>query len=109
MVTEWTTYPERYQAFLSTPLENEAQLFLQSGHFFGELGNTMPLALANILSSPLIIFTSLQTMPVLLITPSVIQHATPIIHLAFNHYGAGHYDAVVFSDESNDNQSDRNK
>ena len=109
LVTEWTTHPERYQAFLSTPLENDAQLFLQSGHFFGELGNTMPLALANILSSPLILFTSLETMPVLLITPSVIQHATPRIHLAFNHYGVGHYDAVVFSDESNDNQSDRNE
>ena len=104
LVREWTTHPERYQAFLSTPLENEAQLFLQSGHFFGELGNMMPLVLANIVSSPLIIFTSLQTMPVLLITPSVVQHATPRIHLAFNHYGAGHYDAVVFCDESIDNQ-----
>ena len=47
-------------------------------------------------------------MPVLLITP-VIQHATPRIHLAFNHYGVGHYDAVVFGDESNDNQSDGNE
>ena len=105
LVIEWTTHPERYQAFLSTPLENEAQLFLQSGYFFGELGNTMPLALANLLSSPLLIFTSLQTMPVLLITPSVIQHATPRIHLAFNHHGAGHYDTVVFTDASDDNQS----
>ena len=68
----------------------------------------MLLELASILSSPLIIFTSLQTMPVLLITPSVIQHATLRIHLACNHYGAGHYNAV-FGDESNDNQYDRNK
>ena len=104
------THPDKYQAFLSMPLENEAQLFLQSGHFFGELGNTMPLALShNIVSSPLIIFTSLQTMPVLLITPSVIQHATPRIHLAFNHYGAGHYDAIVLCDKSIGNQSGRNE
>lgn len=34
MVTEWTTNPERYQPFLSTPLETEAQLFRQSGYLW---------------------------------------------------------------------------
>ena len=53
----------------------------------GELGNTMPLALANLLSSPLLIFTSLETMPVLLITPSLVRDAIPRIYLAFNQYG----------------------
>ena len=52
LVMEWTTNPDRYQPFLSTPLENEAQLFLQSGYFIEKLGNTMLLALANALSSP---------------------------------------------------------
>lgn len=94
MVTEWTTNPERYQPFLSTPLETEAQLFRLSGYFMGELGNTMPLALANILSSPVLLFTSMETMPVLIITPSIMRDAVPRVHLAFNQFGAGHYDAI---------------
>ena len=60
----------------------------------GELGNTMPLALANILSSPVLLFTSMETMPVLLITPSIMRDAVPRVHLAFNQFGAGHYDAI---------------
>ena len=51
MVAEWTTNPDRYHPFLSTTLETEAQLFTQSGYFMGEVGNTMPLALANHLCS----------------------------------------------------------
>lgn len=94
IVTEWTTNPDRYQPFLSTSVETEAHLFLQSGHFMGELGNTMPLALANLLSSPVLLFTSMETMPVLLITPSIVRDAIPRVHLAFNQFGAGHYDAI---------------
>ena len=66
----------------------------------GELGNTMPLALANILSSPILIFTSLQTTPVLLISPSTMHNALPAVYLAFNQFGAGHYDAVISNDAS---------
>ena len=84
LVGEWLNNCDRYQPFLSSPLEDQARLFLQSGHFMGELGNTMPLALANILSSPVMVFTSLPTMPVLLISPSVMENALPAIYLAFN-------------------------
>ncbi len=94
MVTEWTTNPDRYQPFLSTTLETEAQLFRQSGYFMGELSNTMPLALVNILSSPVLLFTSMETIPVLIITPSTMREAVPRVYLAFNQFGAGHYDAI---------------
>ena len=60
----------------------------------GELGNTMPLALANVLSTPLLLFTSNETMPVLSITPSTIHDAIPCLYLRFNQFGAGHYDAI---------------
>ena len=94
MVAEWTTNPDRYHPFLSTTLETEAQLFTQSGYFMGEVGNTIPLALANMVSSPVLLFTSMGTMPVLLITLSIMRDALPRVHLAFNQFGAGHYDAI---------------
>ena len=100
LVGEWLNNSDRYQPFLSSSIQSQAQLFLQSGHFMGELGNTMPLALSNILSSPIIVFTSLQTMPVLLISPSSMQDALPAVYLAFNQFGAGHYDAVISNDAS---------
>ena len=79
---------------MSTGVASEARLFLQSGYFMGEFGNIMPLALANVLSTPLLLFTSMTTMPVLLITPSVIGDAIPCLYLGFNTFGAGHYDAI---------------
>ena len=65
----------------------------------------MPLTLSNILLSPIIIFTSLQTMPVLLISPSSMQSALPAVYLAFNQFGAGHYDAVISNDVSTNSQA----
>jgi hypothetical protein len=76
-------------------MEEQANLFLRPGHFIGELGNLMPLAMANLIGSPLIIFTSLETMPLLLIMPSSTSGLPPI-YLAFNQFGAGHYDAIKF-------------
>jgi hypothetical protein len=69
----------------------------------GELGNTMPLALANLLSSPVLLFTSMETMPVLLITPSEIvdSAAVPRIYLASNQFGAGHYDSIISTGTDN--------
>ena len=93
VVNEWVTNQERYQPFVGTNIQEEANLYLRSGHFMGGLGNLMPLAMANILGSPLIIFSSLETMPVILITPASTT-ALPTIHLAFNQFGAGHYDGV---------------
>ena len=103
VVDEWVNNPERYQPFVSTGVVSEARLFLQSGYFMGELGNTMPLALANVLSTPLLLFTSITTVPVLLITLSVIGDAIPRLYLGFNQFGAGHYDAIsIRSGENNE-------
>ena len=41
-------------------------------------------------------------MPVLLITPSIMRDAVPRVHLAFNQFGAGHYDTInIVSRDSN--------
>ena len=95
VVNKWITNQERYQPFVGGNMEEQANLFLRPGHFMGELGNLMPLAMANLIGSALIIFTSLETMPVLLITPSSTSGLPPI-YLAFNQFGAGHYDAIKF-------------
>lgn len=99
VVQEWTSHQERYQPFLERSIEEESRLFLQSGYFMGELGNLMPLAMANLLGSPMIIFSSLVTMPVLLITPTSVTEGIPPVYLAFNQFGAGHYDAVNVEEE----------
>lgn len=93
-VEEWTSHQERYQPFIEGNIEDQSRLFLQSGYFMGDLGNLMPLAMANLLGSPLVIFSSLETMPVLLITPTSTKEGVPPIYLAFNQFGAGHYDAI---------------
>ena len=95
IVNEWITNQERYQPYVGGNMEEQANLFLRPGHFIGELGNLMPLAMANLIGSPLIIFTSLETMPLLLIMPSSTSGLPPI-YLAFNQFGAGHYDAIKF-------------
>ena len=43
LVGEWLNNSDRYQPFLPSSLQSQATPFLQSGHFMGELGNTMPL------------------------------------------------------------------
>ena len=105
VVDEWLNNPERYQPFVSANVVSEACLFLQSGYFMGELGNTMPLALSNVLSTPLMLFTSMETMPVLLITPSTIRDAIPCLYLGFNQFGAGHYDAISIRNSENNERS----
>lgn len=54
-------------------------VFLESGHFEGELGDLMVLTLANVLNIPIVLFTSVPNMPVLCVTPaSGIPSATSV-------------------------------
>lgn len=95
MFDEWMTHPDLYQHFLSGEqiFESEAKLFLNNGHFATDLGNAMPLAMANALKLPIVIFTEMENMPVLPITPRETIKCMPIF-LTFDQSGPGHYDAV---------------
>ena len=66
-ITEWMKHTEEYQGFLDEhhTVSQEAQKFLQQGHFHGPLGNTMVLALSNALGLPIIVFSSAYHYPVL--------------------------------------------
>ena len=75
--------------------EEMARYFERDGFFDCELGNAVVLALANVLCTGIIIFTSLENYPVITITPSVEPVTCTAIYIAFEQVGAGHYDAVI--------------
>ena len=55
LVREWMNNPDQYKPFLDGQIEfeTEASLFLNGGHFASQLGNSMPLAMANVLKIPI--------------------------------------------------------
>ena len=95
-VEEWMLHPEEYKPFIQAEqtFNREAQLFLTDGHFASELGNSMPLAMANLLKLPLVVISQMESLPVIPITPRETIQCLPIF-IAFDHSGAGHYDAVA--------------
>ena len=58
IVDEWTgPFRSEYQAFLTDAvIEDDAQEFLTDGHYSTSLGDAMPLAMANVLQLPILIF-----------------------------------------------------
>ena len=98
MFEEWMAHSDLYQHFLAKEqiFESEAKLFLNDGHFATDLGNAMPLAMANVLKLPIVIITQMENLPVLPITPRETIKCMSIF-LAFDQSGAGHYDAVDMS------------
>ena len=96
-VYEWISHPEEYQPFLGVQqsLNEEARLFLTDGRFASELGNSMPLAMANLLNKlPIVVMTQMEHLHVIPVTPRETLECLPIL-VAFDHSGAGHYDAVA--------------
>ena len=95
IVEEWITQSDLYKPFLTgeETFETEAKLFLNDGHFATELGNSMPLAIANVLKLPVVVITQMENLPILPITPRESLQCMPIF-IAFDHCDIGHYDAV---------------
>jgi hypothetical protein len=109
VVNEWTgDHSYEYTGFLShTQIEEQGQQFLASGEFSGELGDLVIAALSNILHSPIVLFTSIPNLPVLVLSPSheVMLNPQPI-HLAFTQQGPGHYDIAMHVDQAATSQSE---
>ena len=55
--------------YQTTTVAEEAKLYLENGYFTGPLGNTMITALSNHLKIPIIIFSSIECHPVIVINP----------------------------------------
>ena len=97
MVQEWMCNSEQYQPFVTVDLVTEAERYMASGVFAGQLGDLMVIILANIISHPIVILTSVPNMPVLCISPLSGETgvgSTPLF-LTYLHSVAGHYDYAV--------------
>ena len=102
VVNEWQGENKHtYQSFLTqTQIEKEAERFSRSGQFSGEVGDLVLTAMCNVLKTPIVVFSSISDVPVIVITPTTGTATTSeTIHLAYSQYGPGHYDAVSWHTE----------
>jgi hypothetical protein len=72
-----------------------AKTYRISGTFASELGDAMPLALANVLGMPLVILSTQNFSPFLDICPREVKHSVLPIYLCYYPNGGGHYDALI--------------
>jgi len=100
VVAEWKENVAVYQDFApNVDINQEADKFLASGFYYGDLADTMILALANVLQATIVVFSSIECQPVFCITPKVQTISVPFM-VAFTQCGSGHYDGVSISTES---------
>lgn len=100
VVQEWLgDNSHEYASFLTNTeqslFEDMAKNFLESGFFDYELGNSVPLALCNVVKCPIVLFTSVIDCPILPLVPQIEILSTILIHAAYIRSGSGHYDAVA--------------
>jgi len=106
VVNEWKQNESMYQDFAPHVVVNqEAEKFLFSGFYHGDLADTMVLALANVLQCSIIVFSSIECHPVFCISPRVQTVSIPLM-IAFTQYGPGHYDGVSMSADTGDASKD---
>ena len=92
MVAEWNSN-DFYQAFVTVDISTISDDFLASE---GDLGDLMVLTIANILHCPITVFTSINDMPIICITPTVeTMDTTHPVFLTFIQSGSGHYDYAL--------------
>ena len=77
---------------------------MQDGHYLSELGNTMPLAMANALGVSPVILTSIPSSPVFFIGPR--SHTSDVLHLAYTSLGTGHYDGLILKESNSQSVAD---
>lgn len=66
------------------------------GFYNNELGDTMPIAMANVLGIPLLLITSISGSPLLPVYPRHINSVTgDTLLLTYNEFGPGYYDTAV--------------
>lgn len=65
-------------------------------------------ALANVLQTPVVLFTSADGLPIIVTKPTHNPlKDVELIYLAYNQYGPGHYDLAVYSGDSEGSTSRR--
>ena len=94
-VNEWRCNELYYTNFLdkSSSFEDEVTRFIDERYFEGSLGDTMILAMSNVICTPIIIFSSMANQPIIPVMPRTVV-SDELISVAYNHIGSGHYDSV---------------
>lgn len=81
IVQEWLgERSESYQSFLTgQQLQAEADQFLRMGEFSGDVGDLVLLALSHVLQMPIVVFTLIQNLPIIVQHPTTdsLIHANP--------------------------------
>ena len=96
-IEEWTgSNKSFYEKFLVSHqnIDDAAEKFSEPGYFQNDLGDLMILALCNVLHLPIIIFSNIPDQPVIPVLPRETRFNF-LLFVAYNHIGAGHYDAAV--------------
>lgn len=95
MVAEWLENEDDYGLRNLCGNEHDIFEYEESGVFGGALGDAMPLALANVLHLPIVIFTSIANFPLITVSPrQQLPNAQPLC-LAYTQQGPGHYDIAT--------------
>ena len=102
VVHQWLANTDMYQGFATIDLSNEANTYLTDGEFSGELGDLMVLTLANILKTPITLFTSIPNLPVLCIVPTLEVSTAIPLYLTYIQTGPGHYDYAIPKPEASE-------
>ena len=100
-VNEIQRNSEQYHVFFEDiDILSECERFRNSGEFAGQLGDTIPLAMMNVLQIPIVVLTAVHNMPFLSLAPRVNVDHDVVIYLSYIQEGPGHYDALVTSENS---------
>lgn len=99
VIDEWLGLnSEQYSLHLTSPhqctFEETAMSFIEQGICDCELGNSVLLAMTNVLRIPIIIYSSISSYPIIPLIPKEVPLSNDPIYVAFNQSGKGHYDAV---------------
>ncbi len=95
VVREWQENTDNYQGYTLVDVCSEASNYLADGEFSGDIGDLMVRTLLNILAIRITIFTSVENMPVLCVTPAFNCDTSVPLYLTYVQAGAGHYDYAV--------------
>ncbi|KAL9987456.1 hypothetical protein ACROYT_G001769 [Oculina patagonica] len=96
IVAEWLENEDYYGLRNLCLNEQDIISYEENGVSGGALGDAMPLALANVLQLPIVLFTSIENFPVVVVSPrQQVPDAQPL-YLAYQQQGPGHYDIAEF-------------
>ena len=72
-------------------------LSFEDGFYDSQLGDAIPLGMANAIKCSIVIFQSNEEIPVMYISPR--EHSSNVLFVVYTNCGPGHSDSVVYMRE----------